>query len=180
MSACSKVVPYLQSAHRAHRKSLSYLSLLLWRDYIILFHLSSMVKYLLNPKITIRRYRFSFRLFIPQMVPRAAPPTCPFLPRLSKSPPESIRLAGLLPDSNVIQRVEIAESPVKRAYPSPFQSKGLYHYSLFVKLHQKYDPSLPSKRNTAGIVPIVQPVSMQYGPQPRSLLSPCHSPTSMS
>ena len=43
-------------------------------------------------------------------------PTCPFLPRLSKSPPESIRLAGLLPDSNVIQRVEIAESPVKRAF----------------------------------------------------------------
>jgi hypothetical protein len=27
------------------------------------------------------------------------------MPRLSKSPPESIRFAGLLPDSEVIQRV---------------------------------------------------------------------------
>ena len=38
------------------------------------------------------------------------------MPRLSKSPPESLRFAGLLPDSEVIQRVEIAESPVKRAF----------------------------------------------------------------
>ena len=38
------------------------------------------------------------------------------MPRLSKSPPESIRFAGLLPDSEVIQRIEIAESPVKRAF----------------------------------------------------------------
>jgi hypothetical protein len=38
------------------------------------------------------------------------------MPRLSKSPPESIRFAGLLPDSEVIQRVKIAESPVKRAF----------------------------------------------------------------
>ena len=124
MSACSKVVPDLQSAHRAHRKILSYLSLLLWRDYIILFHLSSMVKYLLNPKITIRRYRFSFRLFIPQMVPRAEPPLVRFLPRLFQRPPGNSRFAGLLPDFEVIQRVEIAESPVKRVFrgvcPHPF------------------------------------------------------------
>ena len=60
------------------------------------------------------------------MVPRAEPPLVRFLPRLSKSPPGNSRLAGLLPDPEVIQRVEIAESPVKRAFrgvrPHPFSS----------------------------------------------------------
>ena len=83
-----------------------------------------MVKYLLNPKITIRRYRFSFRLFIPQMVPRAVPPLVRFLPRPFQCPPGNSRFAGFLPDSKDIQRVEIAESPVKRVFrgvcPHPF------------------------------------------------------------
>ena len=49
------------------------------------------------------------------MVPRAEPPLVRFLPRLSKSPPGNSRFAGPLPDSEVIQRVEIAGNPEKRA-----------------------------------------------------------------
>ena len=37
------------------------------------------------------------------------------MPRLLQRPPGNSRFAGLLPDSEVIQRVEIVESPVKRA-----------------------------------------------------------------
>ena len=38
------------------------------------------------------------------------------LPRPFQRPPGYSRFAGLLLDSKVIQRVEIAESPVKRAF----------------------------------------------------------------
>ena len=45
------------------------------------------------------------------------------------APPGNSRLAGLLPDSNVIQRVEIAESPVKCAFcgvcPPSFTYDGI-------------------------------------------------------
>ena len=36
--------------------------------------------------------------------------------RLFHRPPGNSHFAGLLPDSEVVQRVEIAESPVKRAF----------------------------------------------------------------
>jgi len=43
-------------------------------------------------------------------------PSAADLPRPFLRPPGNSRFAGLLPDSEVIQRVEIAESPVKRAF----------------------------------------------------------------
>ena len=62
------------------------------------------------------------------MVPRAVPPLVRFLPRLSKSPPRYSRFAGLLPDSEVILVVDIAESPGKRAFrgvrPHPFVERA--------------------------------------------------------
>ena len=61
------------------------------------------------------------------MVPRAVPPFlsgrcphfCQISPRLSQRPTGNSRSAGFRPDSEVIQRVEIAGSPVKRAFRDP-------------------------------------------------------------
>ena len=44
------------------------------------------------------------------------PHFCQISPRLSQRPTGNSRSAGLLPDFEVIQRVEIAERPVKRAF----------------------------------------------------------------
>ena len=55
------------------------------------------------------------------------------MPRSLQRPPGNSRFAGLLPDSEVIQRVEIAESPVKRAFrgvPIQFQEFSFCHLTL--------------------------------------------------
>ena len=53
------------------------------------------------------------QMFIPV---HAKPGGFAAMPRLFQRQPGNSRFAGLLPDSEVIQRVEIAESPVKRAF----------------------------------------------------------------
>ena len=54
------------------------------------------------------------------------------MPRLFQRPPCNSRLARFLPASEVIQRVEIAESPVKRTFhgirPHPFNPPSSLNY----------------------------------------------------
>ena len=50
------------------------------------------------------------------MVPRAVPPFLSDFAAPVSAPARKQPSAGFLPDSEVIQRVEIAESPVKRAF----------------------------------------------------------------